>query len=85
LFVTRNQLQNFEAIVREVIGTAKYADISTFGYGEAQMLNEQQGVNCVYFGPGPDVSHQVDEHVSITELKQVTEVYRRLIEQYCVG
>ncbi len=84
LLIPRDQLNVFESTVQEVIGNVAYAEISQFGYGEAQLLNERFGTNCVYFGPGPsDQAHKVDEHVSIADQRQVSEVYKKLIEQYC--
>lgn len=84
LLVAKDQLTIIESVVREIMGTAKYANISEFGYGEGQLLNERLGVPCVYFGPGPgETAHQVDEYVSISEMQQTRDVYRRLIEHYC--
>jgi len=84
LFVPPAKLTAFETIVREELGEAKYADISAFGYGEGQILNAMFGIPCVYFGPGPkEYAHQPDEYVSISELKQVRDVFVRLIERYC--
>lgn len=83
LLIPPERLSGFEAIVKEVLGKASYADISQYGYGEGQLLHERLGVDCVYFGPGPDTAHQVDEYVSIAQLKQIREVFARLIEQYC--
>jgi acetylornithine deacetylase/succinyl-diaminopimelate desuccinylase-like protein len=84
LLIPKDRLRTFEAVVQEVLGDVKCSDISKAGYGEAQLLNEKFGVDCVYFGPGPkETGHQVDEYVSITELQQVSEVFRRLIERFC--
>ena len=70
----------------DVFGDVKYVDEpGLWGYGVAQFLNERLGSNCVYFGPDPDeTAHQIDEHVSISSMEKVREVYRRLVEFYCV-
>lgn len=84
LFVPTSQLAPFETVVREALGSADYADIRSFGYGEGQMLNEQFGVPCVYFGPeNGKMAHQPDEHVSIASLRKARDVFTRLIESYC--
>jgi succinyl-diaminopimelate desuccinylase len=84
LYIPPERLASFEEIIREVLGTAEYDDISQAGYGEGQLLNERLGIDCVYFGPGPkEMAHQVDEYVSIEELKKASEIYRKLIERYC--
>lgn len=88
LLVPTEQLAPFESLVREVLGSAEYADIRTFGYGEGQMLNEQFGVPCVYFGPDnpgkESLAHQPDEHVSISSLRKARNVFAKLIEHYCL-
>jgi len=85
LLIPPEKLRDFEDIVRDVMGKVEYADIRECGYGEAQMFQEQTGANCVYFGPGPKTEHRVDEHVSVSEMEQVCEVFKRLIEKYCVA
>ena len=83
LYIPPERLGKFEEIARSVLGQVEYDDISQGGYGEGQLLNERLGSDCVYFGPGPKVAHQVDEYVSIEELGKASKVYRRLIERYC--
>jgi acetylornithine deacetylase/succinyl-diaminopimelate desuccinylase-like protein len=85
LLVPKDQLATVEMLVRDVLGSAEYADIRTFGYGEGQMLNEEFGVPCVYFGPEPeDMPHQPDEYVSIASLGKASAIFARLIEHYCL-
>lgn len=84
LLIPRQQFVQFETIVRQILGRVEYADLGDFGYGEAQLLNEHLGVNCVYFGPEPtEKAHQVDEYVSISSLETVYKVYKTLVEKYC--
>lgn len=43
------------------------------------------GVECLVWGPGQSVgnSHAPNEHVSVSDLKQATEFYKRLMERFC--
>jgi len=84
LYISQDNLRDFESLVRQQLGEAKYADIRFDGFGEGQLVNERLGVNCVYFGPGPkDIAHQVDEFVEISQLEKASAVYRALIAKYC--
>jgi acetylornithine deacetylase/succinyl-diaminopimelate desuccinylase-like protein len=84
LYIPPERLGALEEVVRDVLGSVKYDDISHAGYGEGQLLNERLGVDCVYFGPGPkEMAHQSDEYVSVTELHEAASVYSQLIERYC--
>ncbi|MGC8483914.1 MAG: peptidase dimerization domain-containing protein, partial [Thermodesulfobium sp.] len=84
LFVERSKLLKFEKIIEIELGGVEYANISKYGYGEGQILNETLGVDCVYIGPGPDDSaHKVDEYVLINELKSMENIIISLINGYC--
>jgi len=84
LYISPDRLIKFEKIVYEVLGQVEYDKISIGGYGEGQLLNERLGTDCVYFGPGPkEMAHQVDEFVSTQELHQASQIYKKLIENYC--
>lgn len=39
--------------------------------------------NRMIIGPGPMTAHEVDEHVSITSLREAVEIYKTLINQVC--
>lgn len=83
LLIPKGHLTKVEKIIESVLGKVEYADIQSYGYGEAQMLNEKLGTDCIYFGPGPDTSHQVDEHVSLSEMEKTSIIYRKIIDVYC--
>ncbi len=82
--IEKNKLSKFEHVIKSKLGKVDYADISRYGYGEGQLLNETLGVPCVYFGPGPDsTAHKTDEYVFINELKLVEDIIISLITEYC--
>lgn len=86
LLVPQEQLAPFESIVRQTLGSARYADIRRFGYGEGQMLNERLGAQCVYFGPEKHaMAHQPDEYVTVASLRKARDVFAATIRQYCAG
>ncbi len=38
--------------------------------------------NCVILGPGPDTSHQKNEYIYLSSLKETEKLYKRIIEYY---
>ena len=83
-FIEKKRLSTFERIVKKSGHTLEYADISKYGYGEGQLLNEKLGVDCIYFGPGPDSSaHINDEFAYINEIEIVENIIIDTIKGYC--
>lgn len=84
LIIEKNKLGKFEQVIKSKVGKVEYADISKYGYGEGQILNEKLGSACVYFGPGPDsTAHKTNEYVFVNELELVEDIMTSLIAEYC--
>jgi succinyl-diaminopimelate desuccinylase len=55
--------------------------LSTFGgTSDARFIKDYCPV--FEFGPISKTAHQVDEHIKITELEQLTEIYYKIISRY---
>lgn len=73
-----------------IIGMLKRASNSetagATGYTEAELYKTKMNIDCAVFGPGyEEVSHQANECVSVENLKRCTEVFKRVIEEWCFG
>lgn len=47
---------------------------------EASFINNSE---VVIIGPGPNTSHQSNEHIEIQKLNDTVKIYERIIEKYC--
>ncbi len=69
-----------KSIVEEVTGSEPRTSICLGGLD--MRFYTEKGIQTITYGPGPGhMAHQVDEYVSLTELRTVAKVYARLMEQ----
>lgn len=47
---------------------------------EASFINDSE---VIILGPGPNTSHQSNEHIEIQKLNDMAKIYERIIEKYC--
>ena len=53
-------------------------------YTEAEIYKRKANIDCAVFGPGySEAAHQANERVSVNNLEQCTEVFKRVITEWC--
>lgn len=82
MFTPKSKLKNFEKSIRNSGEKVEYADISSSGYYEVQLLEKKWQSNAVIFGPGPvELSHCVDEYVYVSSINKSEKIITHFIKE----
>ncbi len=71
-------------IVEEIQKIRKSEITFAAGYTEAELYKTKAGVECIVFGPGNHKIHCPDEYIEIDKLKEATQIYEKLIRNWCL-
>ncbi|MFI5412592.1 MAG: M20 family metallopeptidase [Candidatus Micrarchaeales archaeon] len=59
--------------------------IGSTGYTEAELYKAKANIDSVVFGPGTkEIIHQANEYVDVDYLKRATDVYEKIIREWCL-
>ncbi len=72
------------AAVGDVCGAEPAVEAAPYFTDGSVLMPALGGVPTVVLGPGPaHMAHQTDEYCEIARIEEATEIYRRLIDQWC--